>query len=532
MMTEKKAIDAKAVILNQKVDDFKLNELRAEDLSKMEQLKMLILNHKNFSGRPSFLSNSLRYLLWNGYPFISLPSNFQPYHLVELNLPDSSIEQLWTDTQQLPYLKRMDLSNSKNLKMTPCFKGMQNLERLDLTGCINLWHLHSSIGLLTELQFLSLQNCSSLVCFDFGSESKLSSLRVLCLSGCTKLEITPDFRGLLNLEYLDMDLLPDAIGELRGLERLNLQGNNFTGLPLTIQTLSSLSYLNLSHCHRLQVLPWTQTESGPSDSVGRYFKTKSGSRDHRSGLYVFDCPKLEEAYTVCQYTLFKWLKRLVKEPHHFRCGFDIILPWLWRDIPYWFDYRFKRGSIIRIKESNLQVDWFGFVFCILFVVNSYSVVSGSPHQSLSAPLPHPFYLSFESEYTEERFDMPLNLERNMVDGKNYLWTIYISQEHCHFVKTGARIRFKAGQGLIMKEWGLRMLTKKEIEDSEEATLGNKNLRKDRPLLVIDNVEESNNKFEPKIQLPYNWLLSDEDEAMIDETKRKEIGLSNLGLLTA
>jgi hypothetical protein len=128
--------------------------------------------------------------------------------------------------------------------------------------------------------------------------------------------------------------------------------------------------------------------------------------------------------------------------------------------------------------------------------------------------------------------MPLNLERDMVDGKNYLWTIYISQEPCHFVKTGAQITFKAGQGLIMKEWGLRMLTKKEIEDSEEATLGNKNLRKDRPLLVIDNVEDSNKKFEPKIQLPYNWLLSDEDEAMIDESKRKEIGLSNLGLLTA
>jgi hypothetical protein len=73
--------------------------LRAEDLSKMEHLKLLILNHNNFSGTPSYLSSSLRYLLWNGYPFISLPSNFQPYHLVELNLPDSSVEQLWTDTQ-------------------------------------------------------------------------------------------------------------------------------------------------------------------------------------------------------------------------------------------------------------------------------------------------------------------------------------------------------------------------------------------------------------------------------------------------
>jgi len=75
--------------------------LRAEDLSKMENLEVLILYHTNFSGIPTSLSNSLCYLLWNGYPFASLPSNFQeyPYRLVELNMPDSSIEQLWIGTQ-------------------------------------------------------------------------------------------------------------------------------------------------------------------------------------------------------------------------------------------------------------------------------------------------------------------------------------------------------------------------------------------------------------------------------------------------
>ena len=295
----------------------------------------------------------------------------------------------------------MDLSNSKNFKITPCFKGMQNLERLDFSGCISLCHVHSSIGLLTELQFLSLQNCSSLVCFDFGSVSKLSSLRVMCLSGCTKLENTPDFKGLLNLEYLEMDQctslhtihksvgdltklkflslrgcmnlvripdriltflmtldlcgcskftnlplgsmfsshtqqslifldlcfcnisdVPDVIGELRVLERLNLQGNNFTRLPFTIQRLSNLSYLNLSHCPSLEHLPELPTENDQSYSVGRYFKTTSGSRDHRSGLYIFDCPKLKvytkfphgyknRGHKLSAY-LFKWIKRLVE----------------------------------------------------------------------------------------------------------------------------------------------------------------------------------------------------------------------------
>jgi hypothetical protein len=35
-------------------------------------------------------------------------------------------------------------------------------------------------------------------------------------------------------------------------------------------------------------LDFLPTESGPSNSVGRYFETTSGSRNHRSGLYVFD----------------------------------------------------------------------------------------------------------------------------------------------------------------------------------------------------------------------------------------------------
>jgi len=94
-----KAIKAKAIILNQKEDVSKFNQFRAEDLPEMENLEVLILYHTNFSGRQISLSDSLCYLLWNGYPFISLPSNFQPYRLVELHMPESSIEQLWTDTQ-------------------------------------------------------------------------------------------------------------------------------------------------------------------------------------------------------------------------------------------------------------------------------------------------------------------------------------------------------------------------------------------------------------------------------------------------
>jgi len=290
----------------------------------------------------------------------------------------------------------MDLSNSKYLTETPKFVWTPILERLDFTGCTNLIQVHPSIGHLTELVFLSFQNCSSLVNLDFGIVSNLYSLRVLRLSGCTKLEKTPDFTGASNLEYLDMDgctslttvhesigaivklrflslrdciilagipnsintitslvtldlhgclklttlplgqnlssshmeslifldvsfcnlnKVPDAIGELRCLERLCLQGNNFDVLPYTFLNLGRLSYLNLAHCHKLRTFPHIPTLKDLS-LVGSYFKFVSGSRDHRSGLYVFDCPKvklfLSNTEDYFSKYIRQWLQRLLE----------------------------------------------------------------------------------------------------------------------------------------------------------------------------------------------------------------------------
>jgi hypothetical protein len=43
------------------------------------------------------LSSELRYVEWANYPFMYLPSSFQPIQLVELILFQSSIKQLWKD---------------------------------------------------------------------------------------------------------------------------------------------------------------------------------------------------------------------------------------------------------------------------------------------------------------------------------------------------------------------------------------------------------------------------------------------------
>jgi len=123
---------------------------------------------------------------------------------------------------------------------------------------------------------------------------------------------------LKSLIYLDLSFcniwdVPNAIGELIYLERLNLQGNKFTSIP-EIKGFHNLSYLNLSHCHMLKICPEFPTTNGPSDLLGRYFETTSESHNHRSGLYLFDSTNCMEPFDSPKFfrSTFGWMQKLVE----------------------------------------------------------------------------------------------------------------------------------------------------------------------------------------------------------------------------
>ena len=67
----------------------------------------------------------------------------------------------------------------------------------------------------------------------------------------------PSFQYLCNLDlsFCNALQIPDAIGSLHGLERLNLGGNNFVRLPCCMKELNKLISLNLEHCKQLESLP-------------------------------------------------------------------------------------------------------------------------------------------------------------------------------------------------------------------------------------------------------------------------------------
>ena len=80
----------------------KEEHLSAEAFSKMKKLRLLkILPQGLIRGNVqlrqglNYLSNELRVIEWHGYPLKSMPTNFQPNHLVELRMRCSRIKQLW-----------------------------------------------------------------------------------------------------------------------------------------------------------------------------------------------------------------------------------------------------------------------------------------------------------------------------------------------------------------------------------------------------------------------------------------------------
>ncbi|XP_040362605.1 disease resistance protein RPV1 isoform X2 [Rosa chinensis] len=229
---------------------------KPEAFSKLSQLSLLHIRNVDLPKGLTFLSNSLRLLEWSGYPLRSLPQNFEPDELIELNLCNSNIEYLWKGAKNCDKLKFIKLCHSQKIVQTPDLTGVQNLETLDLKGCKTLVKLHQSLGQLKRLTVLNLKDCKSLE--SLPSKLEMESLKTLILSNCSKVKKIPEFAGnmkRLSELYLDetaIEKLPVSIGCLSGLASLNLSNcKNLVCLPSTFSRLESLKKLNLSGCLQL-----------------------------------------------------------------------------------------------------------------------------------------------------------------------------------------------------------------------------------------------------------------------------------------
>ncbi|KAL4331120.1 hypothetical protein AHAS_Ahas13G0468300 [Arachis hypogaea] len=140
---------------------------------------------------PKFLKSlpdELRFLRWDGFPQISLPQDFCPENLVELNMRDSHLERLWDGHQDLPNLKRLDLSGSRKLIQIPDLSQSPNIEEIILSHCVKLDVVYSS-SFLAKLSCLWLNGCYELRILNLPSSILLESLGVIVLCDCPSLEM-------------------------------------------------------------------------------------------------------------------------------------------------------------------------------------------------------------------------------------------------------------------------------------------------------------------------------------------------------
>ncbi|XP_034674372.1 disease resistance protein RPP2B-like [Vitis riparia] len=159
-------------------------------------------------------------------------------HLSELSLEGTGIKGL---PLSIEYLARLVLLNLRNyclkLKELPeVLENMWSLLELFLDGTA-IKELPSSIQHLSGLVLLNLRECKSLAILPH-SICTLKSLQTLILSGFSKL-----------------DNLPEGLGSLQALEKLEAAGTAIKELPPSISLLENLEVLSFKGCKGLEFKP-------------------------------------------------------------------------------------------------------------------------------------------------------------------------------------------------------------------------------------------------------------------------------------
>ncbi|KAG5020637.1 hypothetical protein JHK87_016492 [Glycine soja] len=430
----KAAENVEAIVLIKESDILQtIQTMRVDALSTMSCLKLLNLEclkfdfKINFSGTLAKLSNELGYLRWKKYPFECLPPSFEPDKLVEMILSNSNIKQLWEDTKPLPNLRRLDLSDSKNLIKMPYIGDALYLESLNLEGYIQLEEIGLSIVLSPKLPSLNLRNCKSLIKLPrFGEDLilenlylegchklrhidpsiGLNSLEYLYLSGCSKLyntELLYELRDAEQLKKIDIDGAPIHFQSTSSYSRelkksvsclmpsspifpwmreLDLSFGNLVEIPDAIGVMSCLEWLDLSgnnfatlpnlkklsKLFSLKLQHCKQLKSLPELPSRIDFQNDRWNYA-QTGLKIFNCPELVDRER-CTDMAFSWTMQLCQVLYFGKS----VSPG--SEIRRWFNNEHE-GNCVSLDASPVMHDhnWIGVAFCAIFVV---------PHETLSA----------------------------------------------------------------------------------------------------------------------------------------------------
>ncbi|KAF8117270.1 hypothetical protein N665_0012s0270 [Sinapis alba] len=166
---------------------------------------------------------------------VSLPEEFDPDNLVELNMPYSQLEELWEESKNLNSLKTINLHHSEKLVDIQELKDAHYLQLIDLRGCTSL-QIFPGIEHLHHLQVLNLCGCIGIKMFPEVPQN----IRELCLKGTSIMKLDlGDCKELLNFLV--------KIYKMESLQLLNLSGcKTLKSFPEIPNRVENLQYLYLS----------------------------------------------------------------------------------------------------------------------------------------------------------------------------------------------------------------------------------------------------------------------------------------------
>ncbi|KAK9199806.1 hypothetical protein WN944_014999 [Citrus x changshan-huyou] len=268
VLEKNKGTDAiKSIFLDlSKIEEINLDPRVFSNMSNLRLLKFYISGHFDISKMSSkvhlqqgleYLPEELRYLYWHGYPLKTLPLDFVPQNLIELNFPYSKVEQIWEGKKKAPKLKYVDLNHSTNLTRIPEPSETPNLERMNLWNCTGLAHIPSYVQNFNKLGNMIMAGCESLRCFPQNIHF-ISSIKIDCYK-CVNLREFPRISGNvveLNLMCTPIEEVPLSIECLPNLETLEMSFcYSLKRLSTSICKLKSLRSLDLSYCINLESFP-------------------------------------------------------------------------------------------------------------------------------------------------------------------------------------------------------------------------------------------------------------------------------------
>jgi Leucine-rich repeat (LRR) protein len=189
-------------------------------------------------------------------------------NIKELYLDGTAIREIPSSIECLCELNELHLRNCKQFEILPSsICKLRKLQRLNLSGCLQFRDFPEVLEPMVCLRYLYLEqtsitklpspigNLMGLACLEVGNCKDL--INIECLGDLQLPErcVDLDYLRKLNLDGCCLSEVPHSLGLLSSLEVLDLSGNNFSTIPITINKLFELQYLGLRNCKRLQSLP-------------------------------------------------------------------------------------------------------------------------------------------------------------------------------------------------------------------------------------------------------------------------------------